>query len=160
MYWTSVQRRLVLWARASVSGPCAQDSWQGHWLQESSLCASTFVWVMPKGTSSPNLQKEYKSSRDRPDNLKIRIYFLVKKTKWYLPYWEKNQSLRARRSMQGTTEGDWVFPSGFSKTNIPFIVRRMLLATCVCFYIYRAQPQNSFSYAHCSDSPSENQRSK
>lgn len=62
--------------------------------------------------------------------------------------------------MQGTTEGDWVFPSGFSKTNIPFIVRRMLLATCVCFHIYRAQPQNSFSYAHCSDSPSENQRSE
>ena len=57
--------------------------------------------------------------------------------------------------MQGTTEGDWVFPAGFSKTNIPFIVRRMLLATCVCFSIYRAQPQNSFSYAHCSCSPSE-----
>lgn len=41
--------------------------------------------------------------------------------------------------MQGTMEGDWVFPASFSKTNIPFIVGRMLLGTCMCFSIYRAQ---------------------
>lgn len=45
--------------------------------------------------------------------------------------------------LRGVCKTPWkgiVFPASFSRTNTIFTVRRMLLVTCVCFSIYRAQP--------------------
>lgn len=140
-----MQRRLVLWARG-----CVRRLHTGHWLHSRQLpCASTFMEVRLEGTDSLNLQKEYKLSEITPDNFKDTNVFIYEKDK-VVPAKlrrEEKQSFRVRRRMQGTRRGDQVFPASFSKTKIPFIVRRMLLATCVCFSIYGAQPQNNFFYA-------------
>lgn len=72
-----------------------------------------------------------------PRQLKDRNYSLLKKMESG-PHLVEKASLRAGRSVQGTMEGDWVFPASFSRTNvIPFVVTRMLPATCMCFSIYR-----------------------